>query len=179
MAARRPGHRRDDALTAPAPHPNAALIASFYDAFARRDHAAMAACYAPGARFSDPAFGELAGPRIGMMWRMLCERASDLEVRTTSDIVADDRLGSVRWEAWYTFSATGRRVHNTIDAAFGFAGGRFAEHHDVFDLWAWAGQALGLKGRLLGWTPFVQKAIRTQATRGLDAFIRRQEAAPA
>jgi hypothetical protein len=40
----------------------------------------MAAAYAPTARFSDPVFQVLTGPRIGAMWRMLCERATDLRV---------------------------------------------------------------------------------------------------
>jgi len=31
---------------------------------------------------------------------------------------------------------------------------------------------LGLKGSLLGWAPPVQRAIRAQASRGLDAFAR-------
>jgi hypothetical protein len=31
--------------------------------------------------------------------------------------------------------------------------------------------ALGAKGALLGWTPFVRKAIQRQARRGLGAWI--------
>jgi len=31
----------------------------------------MTACYAPGAHFRDPAFGDLEGEEIGSMWRML------------------------------------------------------------------------------------------------------------
>ena len=34
---------------------HAALIHSFYDAFGRRDYAAMADCYHPSVHFSDPA----------------------------------------------------------------------------------------------------------------------------
>jgi hypothetical protein len=41
---------------------------------------------------------------------------------------------------------------------------------DVFDLYAWTRQALGLKGLLLGWTPPVQHAVRAQASRALEAF---------
>ena len=45
-------------LFAPRPggpvHPNAALLDSFYRAFQRRDHATMAACYAPDATFKRP-----------------------------------------------------------------------------------------------------------------------------
>ena len=35
-----------------------------------------------------------------------------------------------------------------------------------------------LKGRLLGWAPPVQRAIRAQASRGLDAFIVRHGLGP-
>jgi hypothetical protein len=65
-------------------------------------------------------------------------------------------------------------VHNAIQAAFQFRGGLIVQHIDRFDLYAWARQALGLKGVLLGWTPFVQRAIRAQAMRGLDSFMRKQ-----
>ena len=59
---------------------NQQLIERFYDAFSRRDGDAMAACYAPGARFSDPVFQELRGDEPGAMWRMLTARADDLEI---------------------------------------------------------------------------------------------------
>jgi ketosteroid isomerase-like protein len=159
-------------------HPHADLIRGFYEAFQRRDHAAMAACYAPDATFSDPVFRDLQGPRVGAMWRMLCERATDLRVEA-SGIAAEGERGSARWDAWYTFTATGRPVHNIIQASFEFRDGLILRHTDVFDLTAWARQALGLKGLLLGWTPFVQNAIRAQAARGLDAFLRKQARGPA
>ena len=91
----------------------AEVIRRFYAAFQRRDHAAMAACYAPDATFSDPVFPALRGPAVGAMWRMLCERGTDLRIEA-SGIEADSARGSARWEAWYTFSATGRPVHNII-----------------------------------------------------------------
>ncbi|MEP6573773.1 MAG: nuclear transport factor 2 family protein [Gemmatimonadota bacterium] len=150
-------------------HPNAALIEKFYAAFARRDGRMMAGCYAPNASFSDPAFGELHGPRIGMMWRMLCERGTDLRV-SASDILADDQTGVAHWEAHYTFSATGRAVHNVVNASFAFAEGRIVAHLDSFDFYRWARQALGIKGVLLGWAPPVQRSIREQATRALDGY---------
>lgn len=155
-------------------HPNADLIRAFYDAFQRRDHQTMAACYAPGARFSDPVFGDLVGPKIAAMWHMLCRRATDLRLEV-SDILADGQAGAAHWEAWYTFSVTGRPVHNRIDARFEFAGSKILRHIDTFDLYAWARQALGLKGVVLGWAPPVQRAIRTQAMRGLDSFLVKQE----
>lgn len=154
-------------------HTTAEVIRGFYEAFQRRDHAAMAACYAPDATFSDPVFRDLQGPRVAAMWRMLCERATDLRIEA-SDIEAEGDRGSARWEAWYTFSATGRPVHNIIRASFEFRDGLILRHTDAFDLAAWARQALGLKGLLLGWTPLVQNAIRAQAARGLDAFLRKE-----
>ncbi|MBA3342575.1 MAG: nuclear transport factor 2 family protein [Gemmatimonadaceae bacterium] len=157
---------------------NAELIRSFYSAFQRRDHEAMFACYAPGATFRDPVFGDLAGWKIAAMWRMLCERATDLDVRA-SGIAAGPEGGTARWDATYTFAGTGRRVHNVIDASFTFFDGRISTHIDSFDLYRWSRQALGLKGVLLGWTPMVQNAIRTQASSGLEAFIRKKGLGPA
>ena len=151
-------------------HPNAQLLETFYTAFQRRDHEAMARCYHPAVHFSDPVFTDLRGPRAAAMWRMLCERGKDLEL-TFGDVRADDRGGSARWEARYTFSQTGRPVHNVIDAEFGFEDGLIARHRDGFPLWRWAAMALGAQGRLLGWLPPVQQRIRDQAARALDAFI--------
>jgi len=129
----------------------------------------MVACYAPQVTFQDPVF-TLAGWRARAMWRMLCERGKDLRV-TVAEVRGDDMTGSARCDAWYTYSATGRPVHNVITATFEFANGRIVRHVDRFDLHRWASQALGLKGLLLGWAPPVQRAIRRQAARGLDAFI--------
>ena len=56
------------------------LIERFYAAFDRRDGDAMAACYAPDARFSDPVFGRLDAQQTGAMWEMLTSRAEDLTV---------------------------------------------------------------------------------------------------
>ena len=156
-------------------HPNAALIERFYAAFARRDAATMAACYAPDARFTDPAF-DVTGAQVGAMWSMLCERGKDLRLEWR-DIRADDVTGSAHWEPRYTFSATGRPVHNIIDSAFTFKAGRIVRHVDNFDLWRWSRMALGAKGALLGWTPFMGKAIRAQAQRGLDAWTERHPGA--
>lgn len=152
-------------------HPNAALINRFYAAFARRDAGGMAACYAPDARFTDPVF-DLSGAQVGAMWSMLCERATDLELEWR-DVRADDATGSAHWEPRYTFSATGRPVHNVIDSAFTFGAGRIVRHVDTFDLWRWSRMALGAKGALLGWSPLVRNAVRAQAKRGLDAWMKK------
>jgi ketosteroid isomerase-like protein len=153
-------------------HPNERLLRDFYAAFVRRDPDAMAAAYAANATFYDPVFQDLSGAQIGAMWRMLAGRAADLRIEASA-ITASDTAGAAHWEAWYTFSATGRPVHNVIDAAFTFSGGKIARHVDRFDLYAWSRQALGAKGVLLGWTPMVQGAIRKQAAAGLAAYIKK------
>jgi hypothetical protein len=53
----------------------AKILASFYDAFNRLDSKAMASMYHEQASFTDPAFPDLRGERIGMMWAMMCRRA--------------------------------------------------------------------------------------------------------
>jgi ketosteroid isomerase-like protein len=152
------------------PHPNAALITRFYEAFQRRDAAVMAACYHADARFSDAVFLDLHGPRAGAMWAMLCARGKDLRIEFT-DVVADDPTGGARWEAWYTFSATGRSVHNRIVASFEFRDGLIVRHVDRFDFWRWSRQALGPVGTLLGWTPLLRGKVRATAARSLDAWV--------
>jgi ketosteroid isomerase-like protein len=149
---------------------NAALIERFYTAFARRDSEAMGACYAPDARFSDAVFRDLRGEEVPAMWRMLCERGTDLEVGH-SDVSAEGDRGSANWWADYTFSASGRPVHNEIRASFRFANGLIAEHEDEFSLWRWSRQALGPVGLLAGWSPPIQSKIRGQARESLIAYI--------
>ena len=151
-------------------HPNAELLTGFYNAFAAKDGAAMATAYAPEARFSDPVFTDLHGAEVGAMWQMLCARATDLRV-AASGISADELSGQAHWEAWYTFTKTGRKVHNVIDATFEFFDGKIIAHRDTFDLWRWAGMALGPSGKLLGWTPFLQNAVRKEAQAGLAKYM--------
>lgn len=149
-------------------HPHAQLIERFYAAFARRDWAGMAACYHPQVHFSDEAF-DLHGADAGMMWRMLCTNGRDLQLEV-SGIVADEREGRAHWDARYTFSATGRKVLNRIDARFVFRDGLIVRHIDRFDFWAWSRQALGLPGWLLGWTPLLRTKVRERAAKSLAAF---------
>jgi len=153
-------------------HPNEKLIQKFYTCFQKRDHQGMAACYHDEVEFSDAVFIGLKGAHAKGMWRMLCERGKDLEI-AVSGISADAHSGKAHWEARYTFSATGRKVHNKIDAAFQFADGKIIKHQDSFDLWKWARMALGLKGILLGWLPAVQTAIRKEAGKNLENFMKK------
>jgi ketosteroid isomerase-like protein len=149
---------------------NGALIKRFYDAFDNGDGDTMAACYAPDARFSDPAFGELRGEEIGGMWRMLTSRATDLDVEL-AESGADDDSGTARWIAHYTFVRTGRPVVNDIRASFRFEDGLIAEHDDDFDFQKWSRQALGTPGLLLGWTPLLRNKVRATARADLERFL--------
>ena len=152
-------------------HPNAQLLTDFYTAFARRDGNAMAACYHPDAEFSDPAFPGLRGARVTSMWRMLCERGTDLEI-TFRDVQADDRTGRAQWEARYTFSMSGNKVLNRVSSEFEFKDGKILRQTDRFDFWAWARQAIGgPAGVLLGWTPLVRNKVQAQARRSLDKYM--------
>ena len=151
-----------------------ATIERFYAAFARLDGEAMQACYAPEARFDDEAFSLQGAARVGGMWRMLCEAVKSnpkareiwrLEVSAITE-------RSAHWEAHYLFSATGRQVHNVIDASFEFdAAGLITRHQDRFDFWRWSRQALGAPGLLLGWTPLLRNKVRAQAGKNLERFL--------
>ncbi len=160
-----------------APHDNAGLIARFYAALDRRDAETIAACYAPDATFSDPVFPRLDAAGVTAMWRMLCARGKDLRV-VASDITADATSGSAHWVATYTYTATGRKVVNRVDAAFTLRDGRIARHVDRFDLHRWMRQALGVKGLLLGWLPPAQRAVRRQAFHALAAWREKTGSAP-
>lgn len=148
---------------------HSALITRFYQAFQRLDAEAMVACYSDDVLFSDPAFGILQGRDAGDMWRMLTTRAKDFSL-TFDNVRADERSGGAHWVATYLFNQTGRVVINDIQARFVFRDGKICEHHDRFEMWQWARQALGMKGLLLGWTPWLQGKVRAQALKGLRTF---------
>jgi ketosteroid isomerase-like protein len=157
------------------PSSSTELIDRFYTAFAAGDGERMAACYAPVASFSDPVFGALDGREAGGMWRMLTGQAADLRIELL-DSRADGDRGSAHWRAHYTFSQTGRPVVNDVHASFRFAGDEgddwlIVEHVDDFDFYRWARQALGTRGLLLGWTPFVRSAVRGRAKASLEQFL--------
>jgi ketosteroid isomerase-like protein len=152
-------------------HPNQQLIERLYSCFNARDAIGMGGCYHPEVVFSDPAFGELRGGEVAAMWAMLCSRAQDLAI-TLAEAAASDERGQARWEARYTFTRTGRAVHNVIDARFLFRDGLIVDHVDHFDFWRWSRQALGLPGLLLGWSPALRSRVRGSARAGLRAFMR-------
>lgn len=150
-------------------NPMKGLIEKFYMAFQNKDAETMISCYHDDITFSDPAFGELNGDDARAMWRMLCRNASDLKIEF-SDINASLKKGSVHWEAWYTFSKTGKKVHNVVNAEFDFKDSKIIKHTDTFNLHKWATQAFGLKGRLLGGTNFFKNKLHQQTHKTLKQF---------
>ena len=130
----------------------------------------MAACYHPEIVFSDEAFTNLRGKEATAMWAMLCARGKDLEL-LASEISADADGGRAHWEAKYTFSQTGRFVHNKIDAVFAFRDGRIVRHIDRFNFWKWSSQALGGIGIVLGWFPLIKATVRKKAAKSLQDYM--------
>ena len=142
------------------------VLHTFYTAFAQRDWAIMGACYHHEARLSDPVFPDLDALHVRAMWRMLVEQGHDLCISFTV-LHEDHRKGHVRWEAFYTFSRTGRKVHNVVTSHFKLKDGLILHQRDRFSFWGWSRQALGLSGKLLGWTPAVRGRVRGQAAAAL------------
>jgi ketosteroid isomerase-like protein len=151
-------------------HPNEELIKTFYTSFQKLDAEAMTRCYHAKMRFSDPVFPNLSATEASAMWKMLCSQAKNFDL-TFADVQANDQRGSAHWEAQYDFSATGRRVHNKIEAEFEFQDGKIIKHTDTFNFWKWSRMALGTTGFLLGWTPLVRKKVQKQARERLARFI--------
>ena len=149
------------------------IIIKFYKDFQGLNFRGMQEAYHPDAEFSDPAFGTLSSKEVKAMWEMLLNRSTDLKI-SFSKVQSSGDGGKCHWEAWYTFSKTGRLVHNIIDAVFEFKDGMIYRHHDSFDFWRWSRQALGTNGLVLGWTPWLQNKVRNSARKSLMAFIKHQ-----
>jgi len=147
------------------------LIETFYNAFKQLDAETMVSCYHDEIVFEDPAFGILKGKRAQNMWRMLCEsqKGKDFKVNY-SNIEANETNGSAHWEAFYTFSKTGHKVHNRIVAKFEFKDGKIVRHTDEFDLYKWSIQAMGFKGFLLGNTKFFKTKLNAKTNQLLSKF---------
>ena len=147
------------------------IINKFYKAFQNLDAERMAECYHGDIVFEDPAFGVLKGERASNMWRMLCDSQKGKDFKLIySNVKADENTGSALWEAFYTFSKTGRKIHNPVQAQFKFKDGKIINHMDSFDLYKWSKQALGYKGAVLGKTLFFKNKVRYNTSKMLDEF---------
>ncbi len=150
------------------------LIHKFYTAFSNLDAKTMVSCYHDDIVFTDPAFGTLHGNRAKNMWCMLCESQKGKDfIVTYSDIFVSENDGKAKWEAQYTFSKTGRKVHNKINAKFEFKDGFIVKHTDEFNLHEWAKQALGFKGLIIGGTRYFKLKLQQQTNALLNKFIQK------
>jgi len=151
------------------------LITKFYTAFANLDAETMVQCYHKDIIFTDPAFGNLEGERAKNMWRMLCQsqKGKGFEV-LFYDVNGTETKGEAKWEAKYSFSKTGRTVHNIISAQFEFKDGLIIKHMDTFNLHKWAIQALGIKGRIIGRTKYFRTKLQSQTNHLLSKFESKQ-----
>ena len=147
------------------------IIEKFYTAFDKLDADSMVECYHTEIVFEDPAFGKLKGERAKRMWRMLCnlQKGKDFKI-TFSEIAFENGKGTAKWDAYYTFSQTGRKVHNVIFASFEFKDNLIVKHTDDFNLHSWAKQAMGIKGLLIGRTAFFKSKLQDKTNKMLDKF---------
>ena len=148
------------------------IIEKFYTAFQQLDSDGMISCYHDEIVFEDPAFGVLKGERAKGMWHMLCESQKGKNFKVVVSKIEGTKLqGSAHWEAFYTFSKTGRKVHNKIDASFEFKDGLIIKHIDSFNLHHWAKQALGIKGLVIGRTRYFSNKLKAQTNTLLNKFM--------
>ena len=154
-------------------HPNEKLLHSFYGHLERLDPVGMCRCYQREIVYSDPIFGTLKSWEAAARWHMLCDSSKTIDVHLI-DVQADEDGGEATWDITYTFADTGRRVHTSIRTEVTFFQGKIIRHKDEFDLWDWARQAYGLRGRLLGWSHRFQRKLQKTARRRLRYYVKKK-----
>jgi ketosteroid isomerase-like protein len=154
---------------------NSQVIEKFYAAFQELDYEIMNECYSEDIIFSDPVFLTLKGDYVRGMWEMLCKNARDFSLSFSNIQLLDEEYATCNWTATYTFSATGKKVVNNVKAFMRIKDGKIIEHSDAFRLSTWISQALGWKGKLLGWTGFMKRAVQTKAKGNLVRFMEKKK----
>lgn len=149
---------------------NKEFIIRFYSALQTLNYEEMQKAYHPEAQYTDPIFGTLNAMQVKAMWKMLLTTGQDLQV-AFSNVHTTNNTGKCRWEAWYTFSKTGRFVHNVIWSSFEFKDGKIYRQYDSFSVWRWSRHALGVVGIFLGWSPWIQNEVRDGARENLKKFM--------
>ena len=152
---------------------NKELVIKFYTCFQNKDYKGMQECYADSATFSDEVFVNLDAAQVKGMWEMLCVKGKDLKL-DFKNFQTNETTGSADWIAYYTFSASGRKVVNHVKANFIFGNGKIVKHTDEFNFYKWSRQALGVSGVLLGWTGFFKNKVRKAAMKNLSDFMNKK-----
>lgn len=149
------------------------LISTFYTAFQQKDAAGMKACYSPKVIFNDPVFRNLDYDGVTAMWEMLLKNGKDLALEFEV-LEENEQAAKAKWVATYTFSRTKRKVVNEIMATFKIEEGKIIQHTDQFDFHKWSSQALGMSGKLLGWTSFLKHKVSENAMDSLAKYRSKQ-----
>ena len=156
--------------------PEEKITTNFYSAFQQKNADGMNECYHQDLHFEDPAFGKLSYGQTCSMWKMLCDSAKDLSIEF-SIMKVEEEYVETKWIAEYTFSKTGRFVCNEITAQLKFKDNKIVQHTDIFDLFKWAKQAMGLQGWLIGSTPFFRKKLQQQTSSQLAKYMQKNKLA--
>ena len=151
---------------------NEQLIHQFYIAFQQKDYRTMQQSYAENAVFNDAVFTNLDAQQARAMWQMLISRSGDMTLNF-GNIKQTENKVTAYWEAQYTFTATGNKVVNKINAEFEIEDGKIVKHTDTFDFYKWAKQAFGAGGFLLGWTSSFKEKVRQTAKKKLDDYVKK------
>jgi ketosteroid isomerase-like protein len=117
------------------------VATAFYEAFSKRDVAAMGALYAPNAKFDDPIYDLKGRDETTKMWGTLFKTGKNLEVKFKVLESGPDGA-KVSWNADY--EVFGRKVHNECVANLTIKDGKITAHRDEWSWSKWARQALPL-----------------------------------
>jgi ketosteroid isomerase-like protein len=156
---------------------NEKLIEKFYTAFKNLDAKTMNACYSDNIVFYDPMFDLLKGYETKAMWEMLCKNAKEFSLEFDSIKDLGDGYYNCNWKASYNFSKTGRRVINNGKAYMKIENGIITEHSDGWSFHKWSGQAIGVMGKLLGWSSLLKNKVKNTAKKSLLEYIQKNNLA--
>lgn len=147
------------------------VVETFYQAVRNNDHQTISGLYHDTATFEDPVFGKLNSEQVKAMWTMLLERSkgnltAEHKIRSASEAKIESEM-----TARYTFGKKKRPVTNSIASTFILKDGLILSQVDRFNFNRWAGMALGIPGKLLGWTPYLKAKVRKQSLQTLAKFM--------
>lgn len=151
------------------------IATKWFEAYSAGNFEEMKNLAAHDYTFEDPAFGKVDGKRALGMYKMFTSTRDKTEavwnVHEVKASETDPQKAVVRFEAIYKFG--GRPVTNQITSEILVVDGKVKEQVDTFDVPLWAGQALGLFGKLFGGFAFLRNTVQKRANTNLDAFLAR------